>query len=58
MGGLEKHLEALQATLSPILCLPSAPTNNFQECFSWLCVFQIREKVKYLLYKNVFFNPA
>lgn len=54
-GELRRHH---RLPMTPPSHLPSAPRNNFQKCFSWLCVFQIREKVKCLLYKNVAFGPA
>ena len=56
--GWRSTWEALPDTFTPIPQWSSAPVNNFQKRFSQLRVFQTREKVKYLFYKDCVFNAA
>lgn len=58
MGGLEKLLGAPQAALTPLPRLPSAPMNNFQECFSWLCVSDQKEGQILALLQECIFQPC
>ena len=56
-GGMVEYLGAPRHQ-HPIPCIPTTCSPESLPEVSPGCVFQIREKVKYLLSKNVFFNPA